>query len=105
MRCAEFSALEGGSVTVAYVVYGRDMHYTYLMSGALRCSGIVPFCGVCGQAVWYVAFPTLCQNTPRGPEFESGWGEFSAPGIYSVLSPTSDCGWRKTRLVASVRPG
>jgi hypothetical protein len=55
MRFAKFSALEGGSVTVVCVAHGRDMHYTYLMSATLRCSGIVPFCGVCGQAVWYVA--------------------------------------------------
>src|SRR3982074_1954795 len=66
--------------------YGCDMHYTYLVSVTLRCSGIVLFCGVCSQAVWYVAFLTLCQNKPRGPEFESGWGEFSAPGICGVLS-------------------
>ena len=75
MRCAKFSALEGGSVTVVRVAYGCDMHYTYLMSATLRCSGIVPFWGYvvkrCGMSL-----PHIMPEQHRGPEFESGWGEF-----------------------------
>jgi hypothetical protein len=76
MRFAKFSALEGGSVTVVCVAHGRDMHYTYLMSATLRCSGIVPFCGVCGQAVWYVASSHYARTNPEALSSNRGGGSF-----------------------------
>jgi hypothetical protein len=73
-------------VTVMCIAHGRDMHYTYLVSATLWCSGIVPFCRVCGQAVWYVAFLTVHISSCER-------GVYSAPIVPRTITEYYDGGF------------